>query len=305
MKKIAILKWWPWLEREVALKSAAYIEEHLECSFDSYTLPEELDQFIEHRAEYDKVIPVFHWEYWEDGKIQGFLEILWIPYAYSDFDTHALLLDKYNTNIIARGLGLQVANDFLLKKRDFTSVLGKTLQEITAWMDIEYPMIFKPNKWWSSFFTYKIHTDIELNEKIEEAILKLDDDILLQNFVNGDEYSTPIANWEFLPIMKLEKSEPDLVFDYDSKYETEALIQETFPDIPSVLSQKLKKHTQLLWDHFDMKDFVRIDYIVSGNDCYFLDANTIPWMSAASITPQAWKLAWKTDKEFAEVLAKR
>ncbi len=303
MKKIAILKWGPWLERDVALKSAAYIEDNLGQDFDTYILPEQLEDFLSKRDQYKKVLPIFHWEYWEDGKIQAFLDILDIPYAYSSYSTHAFLLDKYNTNIIARSLWLDVAKDFLIKKKDISKCIPKTLSDITKATQLNYPIIFKPNKWGSSFFTYKVNSDKELEKRLSEAVSKkLNDDILLQNFISWEEYSVPIVNWETLSIMKLEKSEQDIVFDYDSKYENEDLMKETFPEINSDLKNTLNLHTKILWEHFDMRHAVRIDYIVKWDKCYFLDANTIPWMAPASIIPQAWRLSWNTDKEFAEML---
>jgi len=82
MKKIALLTGGPWYEREVALKSVKLFETYLSSPFETFIFPEQQDEFLQRKSEFDFAIPVFHGEYGEDGKIAAFLDILKIPYCF-------------------------------------------------------------------------------------------------------------------------------------------------------------------------------------------------------------------------------
>jgi len=288
MKKIAILSWWTWSEVEIAQKSAFFIKKYIKKDYDYYELPKQLDTFLENKDKYSLTIPVFHWEYWEDGRIFAFLDILGISHVFSDYSVHSLCLDKYKTNIIVESLAVNIPKSYLYKNKI----------EINT-----YPQIIKPNKWWSSFYTYKINNESELKEKINILKENIQDDILIQEFIPGDEYSIPVINWTILPIMKLEKKQGDF-FDYTSKYEDNTKIKETFPEIEKYLEKKLIEKTEKIYDFFGLKWISRIDFLVKNNEIYFLEVNTIPWLTDVSILPQAWKLTGKSFEELIEEIIK-
>lgn len=283
-KKIAIITWWPWLERDIAIKSSDFFKKYLNKEFDYFVLPEEIEDFLAQKNNYELVIPVFHWEYWEDWKIFALLDLYWIKYCFSDHSTHSICLDKYKSNILASDLWINIPNQFILW--DWDSNL--------LWA---FAVIVKPNKWWSSFHTYKVDSDKEFKEKIAIMKREVEDDILVQEYITWDEYSVPIVNWEILPIMKLEKNSQDDFFDYESKYESEKKIRETWPEIDSFLKEQLEVNSLKIYDFFNIKWFCRIDFLVRNNEVFFLEINTIPWMTEASILPKSWKLTWRSFEE--------
>lgn len=75
MKKIALLTWWPGYERVIALKSVKLFENNIDRDYETFFLPEDLELFISKKDEFSCVIPVFHGEYGEDGRIQAFLDV--------------------------------------------------------------------------------------------------------------------------------------------------------------------------------------------------------------------------------------
>lgn len=282
MKKIVILSWGPWLECEIAKKSAKLFKDHINKDFDYYELPKQLSNFLNNKDKYNLAIPVFHGEYWEDGKIFAFLDILGIPHTFSDYSTHCLCLDKEKTNALVFQLWVKVPFQYIA--------------ETSESFPESYPIIMKPNHWGSSFHTYKVTNHQEFYDCFNKTRHDLSDKILIQEFVIWEEYSVPVVNREILPIMKLEKAD-DEVFDYEAKYEENQEIKEIFPKIQTKLLEKLKSDTLKVYDYFHLKWMSRIDFLVREGEVYFLEINTIPWMTEASILPKAWKLTNRSLEE--------
>lgn len=280
MKKIAILTWWTGWEREIALKSAKFFEDNLKREYDLYILPEDINTFIQKKDLYSLAIPIFHWEYWEDGKIFAFCEILWIKTVFSPYDVHALCLDKFKTNVLLKELWVNIPKQY-----------------IYSWaLEIDtYSQIVKPNHWWSSLLTFKVNNKEELKKAIEEITANSDDDILVQEFISWDEISVPVLNWKVLPIMSLEKINPSAFFDYKSKYESEDTIKEVFWKVSWKLEEDVGDISSKIFKFLWCKWVSRIDFIVNWNWIFFIEINTIPWMTKASILPKSWRYMWNTD----------
>ncbi len=295
MKKIVILSGGTGAEIEVAKKSAEFFKKNLKRDYDYYELPKQLDSFLENKDKYNLAIPVFHWEYWEDGRMFAFLDILGIEHKLSPYNTHALCLDKDKSNFLAQNLWVKTPkHQLLLKEDNYKYDLEK----------LDFPVILKPNKWGSSFFTFKIQTEQELKERIKQAKTELDDDIMLQEYIVWAEYSVSMIHWKTLPIMKLEKQNKQDFFDYDAKYEQIDSIKETWPSIEKELENSLKSQSKRLYKYFGVKWFCRIDFLVEDDVVYFLEINTIPWTTDASIFPQSWEKTWKSFEELVEELIK-
>ena len=295
MKKIVILSGWTGSEIEIAKKSANFFKKYIKREYDYYELPKQLDSFLENKDKYSLAIPVFHWEYGEDGRIFAFLNILGIAHTFSSYNTHALCLDKYKANTLVNDIWVKIPEQFIVFNKNNFETVPK---------ELKFPIILKPNRWGSSFFTYKIDSYKELEEKLHEAKNEVDDDILLQEFISWEEYSVSIVNWKTLAIMKLEKQKIDDFFDYDAKYESEDKMKEIWPKIEKKLETKLIKYSQKLYQYFEIQWFCRVDYLVDWEDIYFLEINTIPGMTDASILPKSWLLTWKSFEELVDEIIK-
>ena len=298
MKKIAILTGWPWYERNIALKSVELFKKYLKREYDVFLLPEELESFLQKRSEYEKVIPVFHWEYGEDGRIQAFLDVLWVPYIGLSYFTNVLCMNKKEASIIASYHNISVPKEYVVHNWEKLEI-----SQLRFW----FPMIVKLNTWGSSYYTYKVQDEAELYQKIDfirwSAIF---DNILIQEYILWEEYSISLVAWEILKaIMFVEKNNPEDFFDYDSKYETESGMRETFPELEIELKDALLNFAWEIKHIFWLtQGYARIDLIVRDKQIYFLEVNTIPWSTEVSILPKAWKLSGRNLEEFVETILK-
>lgn len=294
--KVAILTGWTGYEREVAIKSSEFIEQNITYDYKKYMLPEELDTFLVEYEDYDKVLPVFHWEYGEDWVIFGLLEALWVDYAFSRFDVHAICMNKKRTNIIARSIWIKVPAEFMVD--NLTDLVD---------MNISFPLIVKPNLWGSSFHTFKVHDKKELENAVRTIFRETDDKPLVQEFVSGTEYSTPVVDidWKLkpLPTMKLELQDGHEIFDYEAKYEWKS--KEIFWENNPESEKKMWEISMKLFEEFGCETLARFDFIENEKWIYFLEANTIPWMTSESILPKSWRFSGWKNAELIDLILKK
>lgn len=163
-------------EREISIKSAQFFQEFGPKNMEILYFPEDLERFLQIRHRFDLVIPVFHGKYGEDGMIFAFLKTLDLKTVFSDFETHALCLDKYRTNIFIKTLGVRCPKQILVTKN--MNFDEKFLQKM-----IGFPCILKPNNGGSSFFTYKIANVAELMEKLNFVRQKTDEAMLICEYI--------------------------------------------------------------------------------------------------------------------------
>ncbi len=289
-----ILTWWTSLEREISIKSAKFIQKYIGEKVNIFYLPEDLDKLLEIKDKIELAIPVFHWKYGEDGCIFAFLKILGIKTAFSDFSVHALCLDKHKTDTLLRAIWIQVPNEIIVKK-------WEKLDEEKINEYIKFPCILKPNNGGSSFYTYKIETFEELQEKLDFAFSEIDEDMLIWEYILWDEYSVSLVDKEVLPIMKIEKKDKTKIFDYESKYESENAMRETWPEMSEKEFREFSKIAVKIYDFLGIKWFCRIDFIKRGNEIFFLETNTIPGLTEASILPKSWE---KMGRSFEDLVGK-
>lgn len=293
--KIVLLTGWTDWEREIALKSASYIEDNLQCDYDKYILPEEIDKFLANYKKYNLAIPVFHGHYWEDGNVFWLLKSIWLKHTFSDSSVHSLCMNKTLTSLVAKNLGIKVPDEILIKNDSDISKIS-----------FNFPMIVKPNSWWSSLATNKVNDSEELTNAILEVEKETWDMPLVQEFVEWTEYSVPVVwpsnNPEVLWVMSVSIKDPSVTFfDYDAKYK--GWIEKKVEDSSNILVGELSSISVKLYSELWCSWVARPDFLVKDNwDIYFLEINTIPWMSKESFVPKAWRSTWKKDKEFVDNL---
>lgn len=294
--KVAILTGWTGFEREVAIKSSEFIEENITYDYKKYMLPEELDTFLAEYESYDKVLPIFHGEYWEDWVIFGLLEALWVDYAFSRFDVHAICMNKKRTNIIAKSIWVKVPAEFMVDN------LSDLLD-----INVSFPLIVKPNLWGSSFHTFKVNNKKELENAVRTIFRETNDKPLVQEFVSGIEYSTPVIsiNWDLkvLPTMKLELENGHEIFDYESKYEGKS--KEIFWENNPESERQMWEISLKLFEEFGCETLARFDFIENDKGIYFLEANTVPWMTEESILPKSWRFKWWKNSELIDIILEK
>ena len=227
----------------------------------------------------DYALIVIHGTPGEDGRLQGYLDMMGIPYSSCGFVSSVLTFDKAACKRAVAGSGIHLAKEILLNK---TSEIDPAA--IVA--ELGLPLFVKPNASGSSFGVTKVKKQNELLPAITEAF-KESDQVLMEEFIEGREISCGVmiaGGKEYIfPITELVcQSE---FFDYKAKYQ--GFSNEITPaDLPEAIRKEVNRLTLIAYKRLNCRGVVRIDFIVKGETPYMIEINTIPGMSSHSIIPQ-------------------
>jgi D-alanine-D-alanine ligase len=231
----------------------------------------------------------------EDGKLQGYFDMLGIPYNTCDATTSAITMNKAFTKAIVHGIhGLNTARSMRLVKSDMHDVTT-----ITA--NLKFPLFIKPNNGGSSVGMSKVYNAAGLPEALERAF-KEDDQILVEEFIKGREFSIGIARLKgkitVLPATEIISSKD--FFDYEAKY-TPGVSKEITPaDLSPEQNEKIAEIVTEIYLRLNCKGMVRVDFILleGTQEFYFIEVNTTPGQSANSLVPQQVRAAGMNLREF-------
>jgi len=240
---------------------------------------------------FDCIFNAIHGTPGENGKILGYFDILGIPYTSCGQATSALTFNKYFCNGFVKSLGVKVPSSTLVN--DCTPGV---LTEIATM--IGFPCFVKPNNGGSSVGASKVKVLEELESAIRRA-LQEDEQVLVETFIPGREITCGVVKFHDFPLALpitevISKKE---FFDYEAKY-TKGMSEEITPaDIPESISELCQSISRILYNELNCRGVVRFDYIWNDIHLYFLEVNTVPGLSPASIVPQQAKAAGISLKE--------
>ena len=227
----------------------------------------------------------------EDGRLQGYFDMLGIPYSCCGVLAASLTYNKFACNQYLRAFGVRVADSMLLRK-------GQYVPDEEVVKNIGLPCFIKPSLGGSSFGVTKVKTV----EQIQPAIAKAFDEaqeVMIEAFMPGTEitcgcYRTKEKNVVF-PITEVVTGNE--FFDYDAKYNGQ--VQEITPArIPDTLRDRVQRLTLAIYDILGAQGIIRIDYIITeGDRIHLLEINTTPGMTATSFIPQQVRAAGLDIKE--------
>lgn len=221
----------------------------------------------------------------ENGILQGYFELLDIPYSTCDVLVSAMTFSKFTLNQYLKGFGIRVAESMLVNKR--FGIEDKDVIE-----KIGLPCFIKPNASGSSFGVTKVKTADQIQPALKAAFAE-SDDVMIEAFMDGIElangcYKTKNKSVVF-PITEVVSDNE--FFDYNAKYKgevTEITPARLSPD----LTERVKKLTSAVYDILGCKGIVRVDYIITeGEKINMLEINTTPGMTSTSFIPQQVKAA--------------
>ncbi len=219
----------------------------------------------------------------EDGKLQGYLDMLNIPYTSCNTTTAALTFDKFFCNRFVNSYGIQTANALSFLK-------GEAFDENEIVKTLGLPLFVKPAQSGSSVGVSKVIKIEQLKDAIQTA-LNVDDRVIVEEAVNGREIACGMIQKknELLVFPLTEIVSKKEFFDYEAKY-TEGMAREITPAaINTEAETDIKTLSAFLYRQMNCKGFVRFDYILTPDNLYFLEVNSIPGISEASILPQQAK----------------
>lgn len=243
---------------------------------------------------FDCVFSAIHGTPGEDGLLQAYFELQGIPIAGSGVLSSSLTFNKSYCNAFVRDTGiLNVAQSVLLRKNEqFDS--DKIIENLGL------PCFVKPNAGGSSFGISKVKNKEDFDTAVAKAAEE-SDEILAEQFIEGKEIQCAVYESKkgIRPLPLVEVISKNEFFDYQAKYDPEYAEEIVPAPISDELSLKCQKIASKLYKALNMKGLVRIDFILKKNEFWFLEANTVPGMTAESIVP---KMLEAEGLSFTEVL---
>ncbi len=232
------------------------------------------------KIHFDAVFNAIHGTPGEDGKLQGYFDLLGIPYTSCNPATSSLTFNKYFCNRFVSSYGIKTAPGVSFSRGedpDWKSVVDK----------LGLPLFVKPVESGSSVGITKVGDIGEMQAAAEKAFA-FGDRIIMESYIRGRELACGLINRgsELIVFPLTEIISKKDFFDYEAKY-TAGMADEITPaDVPEEVEQDIKTLSSFLYREMDCKGFVRFDYILSEQGLYFLEVNTIPGISEASIMPK-------------------
>lgn len=233
----------------------------------------------------------------ENGVMQGYFDLLHIPYSTSGVLVEAMTFDKYVLNNYLRGFGVRVAKSILLRRGEENKYSEEEIEK-----EIGMPCFVKPAADGSSFGVSKVKNADQLAPALRVAFME-SDEVMIESYMKGTEisigcYKTKDKSVVFPATEVVTKNE---FFDYNAKYKGE--VQEITPArLAPETAQKVADETSKIYDILHCNGIIRIDYIITrdeeGNDLVnMLEINTTPGMTATSFIPQQVRAAGLDIKE--------
>ena len=221
----------------------------------------------------------------ENGRLQGYFDMMGIPYSCCGVLAAALTFNKFVCNQYLRGFGVRIAEALSLRQ-------GQTVSDNDVIEEIGLPCFIKPSLGGSSFGVTKVKT----REQIQPAIAKAfeeGEEVVIEAFMDGTEitcgcYKTKDKSVVF-PITEVVTHNE--YFDYDAKYNGQ--VDEITPArIPNELRDRVQMLTSAIYDILGAQGIIRIDYIITeGDKINLLEVNTTPGMTPTSFIPQQVRAA--------------
>ncbi len=247
------------------------------------------------KIKFDVACIAIHGTPGEDGRLQGYLDMMGVPYTTCNAIVSALTFNKSYCNKVVKAFNIvNIANSVHLIKSEPYS-MGSILEQL------KLPMFVKPNENGSSLGVSKVKTVEQLLPAIEKAF-KEDTQVLIEEFIEGREVTIGVyrANGYVYTLPATEIVSKNEFFDYEAKYTPGVTNEITPAPIDESINEQLKTKAAYIYKHLNCNGVVRMDFIMQKgtNKLYFLEVNTTPGQSENSIVPQQVRADGKTLMEF-------
>lgn len=301
MKTIAIVAGGDSSEFEISVKSAGEVEQILSARYKAYTIiikgttwywEDKKGRFHnidkndfslsagEEHIRFDGVFIAIHGTPGENGLLQGYFDMMGIPYTSCSAFCSALTFNKQACKLYLKEYGITMAEAILIRK-------GESLDPVKLVSQAGLPCFVKPNDSGSSFGVTKVKKAEEMLPAIDTAF-KESNEVLIEAFMNGREVACGVLRTKnktlVLPVTEIiSKNE---FFDYEAKYTPGRSEEVTPADMPEAITHEIQEISRYIYDLLGCKGIVRVDFIVIGNNPYFIEINTIPGMTKESLVPK-------------------
>lgn len=234
---------------------------------------------------FDFVYITIHGTPGEDGRLQGYLDMIGLPYSTCDTLVSAMTFNKFVCNRYLQAFGIPIAHSIVLRN-------GQSISDQEVVEQIGLPCFIKPNVGGSSCGATKVKIEGEIQPAIKKAFDE-GKEVIIEAFMAGTEITCGCYKTRkrdvVLPVTEvISKNE---FFDYEAKY-TACKVEEITPArLSEEMTAKVQERTSLIYDILGCKGIIRVDYIIVGEEPYLLEVNTTPGMTETSFIPQQVKAA--------------
>ncbi len=274
--KIAVLMGGTSAERDVSLRSGRAASTALKSLGCSVAEIDVKDANPVLPADIQVAFLALHGTGGEDGVLQGNLEKRGIVFTGSGANASRLAFDKVAAKKAFRKAGLLVARDAVVSSRSL---------KLNDLIDLSFPRVVKPSKQGSSIGIHIVHSSEEMDAALKDAAAK-DDEILVEEFIEGRELTVGILGNQALPVIEVRPKSG--WYDYTNKYTKNATDYLVPAPIPQDLKVRVQEEALKAHRALGCRDMSRSDFRVNpANEIYILEVNTIPGMTETSLLPKA------------------
>lgn len=298
-KNIAIVAGGDSSEYDISIESGKLVETNLKEKFHTFLINLKADQWTYQedgeiysidkndfsltihgaKVKFDAVFIAIHGTPGEDGKLQGYFDMLNIKHSSSNTLASALSFNKGVCNDYLKSHGVNVAKSIQLFK-------GIPFQTSTIIPELGLPCFVKPNQAGSSYGVSKVTKQEDLGKAISDAFIH-DDQVLVESFLDGREVTCGVHNFKkeltAMPITEI-VTENDF-FDFEAKYKGES--QEITPaDLSSSEASLVQEAAKNIYQLLGFNGVGRVDFIIQNGIPFMIEANTVPGLSPKSLIPQ-------------------
>jgi len=271
-------------EREVSLKGADEVAKALnpqKYDVRRYDPATDLAQLAAEADTLDAAFILLHGPFGEDGTVQGFLDLLGLPYQGSGVLGSAIAMDKNLSKILYRNAGLKVPDWYMAAKEDIENPSDMIGQ-------LGLPLVIKPANQGSSLGMTIARSENEIAEGLKKAFA-IDHQVMVEEYIEGREITGGVlGNDELtaLPLVEIIPGEQFDFFDYEAKYQPGASTEICPAELDDPLTIRGQHSALTAHRALQLRGYSRTDMIISGDDIYVLETNTIPGMTPTSLLPQ-------------------
>ena len=288
-RKIAIVAGGDSSEHDVSLRSAAGILSFIDKDkYDAEIV--ELHgsdlKTLSRLVDFDYAYVTIHGTPGENGLLQGYLEMMHIPYSCCGVLAAALTFNKYTCNHYLHAFGINIAKSILLRKDQVPVDIEEQVER-----ELGFPCFIKSNVGGSSFGCTKVKTRDNVLPAIERAFEE-GDEVICESYLKGTEVTSGVYKTKSkavaFPITEVVTKRE--FFDYDAKYNGQ--VDEITPArVPDELRDRVQAMTLKIYDIIGAHGIIRTDYVLIDDEIYLLEVNTTPGMTATSFIPQQVRAA--------------
>ncbi|MCP3891342.1 MAG: D-alanine--D-alanine ligase [Desulfobulbaceae bacterium] len=273
-------------ERQVSLNGAVGVEKSLNAekfSVSRYDPATDLARLAADAPDIDFAFILLHGLYGEDGTMQGFLDLLKVPYQGSGVLGSAVAMDKNLAKELYRLHDLPVADWVIVEK-------GNTINSAELVERFGLPVVIKPVREGSSLGLTLAQSEEQMVDGIEKALVH-DSIIMVEKYVKGRELTVGVlgnSELEPLPVIEIVPGEEFAFFDYDAKYKPGASEEICPAKISEAITRQVQEYAIIAHKALRLNGYSRTDMMLAEDESvYLLETNTIPGMTETSLMPQA------------------